>query len=57
MDYIVAGASLKAKVYGIPTNRNREEIARVLATVKVPDFTPKSGVKIAETDSQVRNKN
>ncbi|XP_050457756.1 ubiquitin-like modifier-activating enzyme 1 [Cataglyphis hispanica] len=57
MDYIVAAANLKAKVYGIPTNRDREEIAEILATVKVPEFTPKSGVKIAETDSQVQVSN
>jgi ubiquitin-activating enzyme E1 len=53
MDYIVAAANLKAKVYDITTNCDREEIARLLNTVKVPEFTPKSGVKIAETDSQV----
>lgn len=57
MDYIVAAANLKAKVYGIPTNRDREETARNLVNVKVPDFTPKSGVKIAETDSQVQVSN
>jgi len=55
MDYIVAAANLKAKVYEIPINRDREEIAEILATVKIPEFTPKSGVKIAETDSQVKN--
>ncbi|XP_043258430.1 ubiquitin-like modifier-activating enzyme 1 [Colletes gigas] len=57
LDYIVAAANLKAKVYSIPINRNREEIARIAATVKVPEFTPKSGVKIAETDSQVQVSN
>ncbi|CAL7947644.1 unnamed protein product [Xylocopa violacea] len=54
LDYIVAAANLRAKVYGIPTNRNREEIARIVSTVQVPEFTPKSGVKIAETDPPVR---
>ncbi|XP_072747633.1 ubiquitin-like modifier-activating enzyme 1 [Anoplolepis gracilipes] len=57
MDYIVAGANLKAKVYGIPINRDREEVAEILVIVKVPEFTPKSGVKIAETDSQVQVSN
>ncbi|KAM0725118.1 Ubiquitin-like modifier-activating enzyme 1 [Formica fusca] len=56
MDYIMAAANLKAKVYGIPTNRDRD-IAEILAIVKVPEFTPKSGVKIAETDSQVQVSN
>lgn len=57
LDYIIAGANLKAKVYGISTNRDKEEIARIVSTVKIPDFTPKSGVKIAETDSQVQVSN
>ncbi|KAK1134014.1 E1 ubiquitin-activating protein [Melipona bicolor] len=57
LDYIVAAANLKAKVYGIPINKNRDEIARIVSTVEVPDFTPKSGVKIAETDSQVQVSN
>ncbi|KAG7188057.1 hypothetical protein KM043_013222 [Ampulex compressa] len=54
LDYVVAAANLKAKVYGLETNRDREEIARMLEDVQVPEFTPKSGVKIAETDSQVQ---
>lgn len=57
MDYIVAAANLKAKVYGIETNRDREEIVKIVSTVQVPEFTPKSGVKIAETDSQVQISN
>ncbi|KAJ8963633.1 hypothetical protein NQ314_005480, partial [Rhamnusium bicolor] len=47
LDYIVAAANLKANVYGIPANRDREYIA------EVPEFIPKSGVKIAVTDSQM----
>lgn len=57
MDYIIAAANLKAKVYGIKTNRDREEIAKIVSTVQVPEFTPKSGVKIAETDTQVQVSN
>ncbi|OXU20851.1 hypothetical protein TSAR_007077, partial [Trichomalopsis sarcophagae] len=57
LDYIIAAANLKAIVYGIPINRNRAEIAKIVSTVEVPGFTPKSGVKIAETDSQVQVSN
>ncbi|XP_056641048.1 ubiquitin-like modifier-activating enzyme 1 isoform X1 [Diorhabda sublineata] len=53
LDYVVAAANLKAAVYGIPSNRNRDYVARVVEKVKVPEFVPKSGVKIAETDSQL----
>lgn len=33
LDYVVAAANLKAKVYGLPINRSREEIARVASEV------------------------
>ncbi|XP_034942193.1 ubiquitin-like modifier-activating enzyme 1 [Chelonus insularis] len=57
LDYVVAAANLKAAVYGLSPNRNRDEIAKIVNTVEVPPFTPKSGVKIAETDSQVQVSN
>ncbi|KAF5286697.1 hypothetical protein FQA39_LY16180 [Lamprigera yunnana] len=53
LDYVFAGANLKAEVYDIPQNRNRAEIAEIVKKVHVPVFTPKSGVKIAVTDSQM----
>ncbi|XP_014218818.1 ubiquitin-like modifier-activating enzyme 1 [Copidosoma floridanum] len=57
LDYIVAAANLKATVYGITCNRNREEIAEIVSQVRIPEFVPKSGVKIAETDSQIQISN
>ncbi|XP_063984107.1 ubiquitin-like modifier-activating enzyme 1 [Diachasmimorpha longicaudata] len=57
VDYIVAAANLKAAVYGLPRNRNRSEILKMLEAVIVPEFVPRSGVKIAETDSQVQVSN
>lgn len=57
LDYVIAAANLKAIVYGLPPNRNREEIAKIVSSIQVPEFTPKSGVKIAETDSQMQVSN
>lgn len=57
IDYILAAANLKAEVYGIPQNRNREVIASIVESVVVPEFIPKSGVKIAVTDSQMQVSN
>ncbi|XP_046622814.1 ubiquitin-like modifier-activating enzyme 1 [Neodiprion virginianus] len=57
LDYIIATANLKAAVYGIRQIRNRNDIASIVSQIKVPDFVPKSGVKIAETDSQVQVSN
>ncbi|CAH1403946.1 unnamed protein product [Nezara viridula] len=55
LDYILAAANLKAEVYGIPQVRDRSIIAKIVQNVEVPEFTPKSGVKIAVTDSQMAN--
>ncbi|XP_014229516.1 ubiquitin-like modifier-activating enzyme 1 [Trichogramma pretiosum] len=57
LDYIVAAANLKAAVYGIKGSNNREEIASFVNTIQVPEFTPKSGVTIAENDSQLQVSN
>ncbi|XP_075220974.1 ubiquitin-like activating enzyme 1 [Lycorma delicatula] len=57
LDYIFAAANLKAEMYGLPQNRNREEVAKLVEKVEVPEFVPKSGVKIAVTDSQVQMAN
>lgn len=57
LDYVVAAANLKAEVYGIPQNRNREQIKEMVAKVQVPAFVPKSGVRIAVNDSQLQMAN
>lgn len=57
LDYIFAAANLKAEVYGIPQNRNRDEIANIAKSILVPKFVPKSGVRIAVNDAQVQMAN
>jgi len=52
LDYIVAAANLKAYVYGIAQVRDRQKIKEILAGIEVPEFVPKSGVKIAVTDAE-----
>ncbi|CAH0547040.1 unnamed protein product [Brassicogethes aeneus] len=53
LDYIVAASNLKAQVYGIQTNRDRMYISQIVTQVEVPEFVPKSGVKISVTDFQM----
>lgn len=57
VDYVFAAANLKAEVYGIPHNRNREDVVEMVQKVVVPEFVPKSGVKIAVTDAQLQMAN
>merc|ERR1719249_644166 len=49
LDYVVAGANLRAFNYGLPPNRDRAWIKSIVEGVTVPTFVPKSGVKIAVT--------
>lgn len=54
LDYIYAGANLKAQVYGIPQTRDRQLVAELVKQVEVPEFVPRSGVKIAVTDAALQ---
>lgn len=54
LDYVNAAANLKAEVYGIPQVRNRQQVASLVVNVEVPEFIPKSGVKIAVTDAALQ---
>lgn len=55
VDYIVAAANLKAEVYSIKQNRNRDEIIEMVQGIEVPVFTPKCGIKIAVTDAEAQS--
>jgi len=57
MDFIVAAANLYGQIYGITGSKNRADIQSILQGVKVPEFTPKSTVKIAENDQQLKEEN
>uniref|UniRef100_A0AAR2KL38 E1 ubiquitin-activating enzyme n=1 Tax=Pygocentrus nattereri TaxID=42514 RepID=A0AAR2KL38_PYGNA len=55
MDYIMAGANLFAQTYGLPGSTDRAALAKLLQEIKVPEFTPKSGVKIHVSDQELQN--
>ncbi|XP_067835670.1 ubiquitin-like modifier-activating enzyme 1 isoform X1 [Heptranchias perlo] len=57
MDYVVAAANLFAQTYGIKGSRDTTHIIEILKCVKVPIFTPKSGVKIHVSDQELQNSN
>lgn len=55
LDFVVAGANLMAFVYGLPQARGDkavEDIRAVVRGIQVPQFRPRSGVKIATTDAE-----
>ncbi|KTW27306.1 hypothetical protein T552_02288 [Pneumocystis carinii B80] len=49
--FIIAGANLHAFNYGLKGEVDRGIYKRVLDNIIVPDFSPKAGIKIQETDS------
>lgn len=55
LDYIFTAANLRAETYNINQIRDRVYVANVVSSVLVPEFVPKSGVRIAENDSQITN--
>jgi len=57
MDFVDSAANLMAEVYGIEKNRSREDMIKIMSLVNVPPFVPKSGVKIAVTDSEAQQMN
>ncbi len=43
LDYIVSAANLKAFMYGLPQNRDRDSIAKYVSTLVIPKFVPEAG--------------
>ncbi len=54
LDYIVAAANLRAAIYGLEQCRDSAAIAKMVAMVPVPEFTPRSGVHIDVTDAEAQ---
>ncbi|KAG8002640.1 Ubiquitin-like modifier-activating enzyme 1 [Nibea albiflora] len=57
MDYIMAAANLYAQTYGVQGSTDRAGVIKILQDVKVPLFTPRSGVKIHVSDQDLQNSN
>ncbi|KAI7807986.1 ubiquitin-like modifier-activating enzyme 1 [Triplophysa rosa] len=54
MDFIVAAANLYGQIYGIKGSRNHADVQSILQGAKVPEFIPKSSLKIAVTDEELK---
>uniref|UniRef100_A0A4W3JK23 E1 ubiquitin-activating enzyme n=1 Tax=Callorhinchus milii TaxID=7868 RepID=A0A4W3JK23_CALMI len=53
MNYIVSAANLFAATHSIQGSTDRNSIQKILSDVSIPDFIPKSGVKIHATDKEM----
>lgn len=52
MEYIVAGANLHAYNYGIKGSREPSVFRKTLESMNIPEFQPKSGVKIQVNENE-----
>ncbi len=57
MDYIMAAANLFAQSYGLPGSTDRSALTKLLQDIKVPEFIPKSGIKIHVSDQELQSAN
>lgn len=57
VDFIVSAANLRAEVFGLDTNRDYMTVIEAVRGVAVPDFEPKSNVKIPVTDAEIEETN
>ncbi|KDN39754.1 ubiquitin-activating enzyme E1 [Tilletiaria anomala UBC 951] len=52
LDYVISAANLHAFNYGLRGERDPAAFQKALANVKVPEFTPKSNVKVQTNDNE-----
>lgn len=52
MEYVIAAANLHAYNYGIKGSRDATLFRKTIESMTIPDFTPKSGVKIQVNENE-----
>jgi ubiquitin-activating enzyme E1 len=54
VEYVLSASVLRAQMYNLQPSEDYRLVGKLAAAVDVPQFTPKSGVKIAVTDSEAQ---
>ncbi|KAL1020527.1 hypothetical protein UPYG_G00001240 [Umbra pygmaea] len=57
MDYVMSAANLFAQSYGLQGSTDRVALAKILDSLSVPTFIPRSGVKIHVSDQELQSAN
>lgn len=57
IDYVLSAANLRANIYGIAQNRDAEQVAAMAENAVVPEFTPRTGVRIDVTEAEASSNN
>ncbi|KXS17786.1 ubiquitin-activating enzyme E1 [Gonapodya prolifera JEL478] len=52
LEFIIAAANLHAFNYGLKGETDKNQFRKILATISVPEFKPKSGVKIQVNENE-----
>lgn len=52
VDFVMAAANLRAAVFGLAQCRDHRQVAEKAGSVHVPEFRPRSGVRIATSDAE-----
>jgi ubiquitin-activating enzyme E1 len=53
-NFVQSAASLYAETYGIPVNKDQDALVSIAMDIVIPEWKPKSGVKIAADDDEAK---
>ena len=56
LDYVIAAANLRAHMYGLKGQTDPSVFKKALETVTVPEWKPKSGIKISSSEDDEKKR-
>lgn len=55
LDYVMAAANLFAQIYGLGGSQDCAVVAKLLQSLPVPKFAPKSGIRIHVSEQELQS--